>query len=212
MFKPTEVNFINESDQRITIKQRTGKEGKVTLLPGEQARIQDSLYFQKDLDVDIIVNPLGKENDSRLGSFAFDNPGGGYPAVSSPDFKWFGWDTSSSFGYTNTTYGYHGTYSQFAKRPETQKWGRLPDGYRPIRRGDNILSQETIPDAIAEAATAAIRRTRPQNNNKSSISEYHVYQFQGFAPAPTFEIESFSDSFSEKRWDLHIQTVPGDLG
>ena len=92
MVKPTEVNFINETDHVIKIKPaepglRKYKNVKELILgPGMEGRIRDYVtggMATPDVWVDVIVAPEGPGNNYKLDEWKFDNPGVGDPAAQS---------------------------------------------------------------------------------------------------------------------------------
>ena len=90
---PTRVNIINDSSERIKVKIDNDRDRKIddiiNIEPG--SRLDDiegsvSGPGKFDVIVDIITNPDGPDNNTRLGGFKFDNPSFNTPYVRSDDF------------------------------------------------------------------------------------------------------------------------------
>lgn len=173
MVLPTEVNFINESKERVKI-------AGVNIKPGESKRLSGSKNGGYDIEADIIINPEGPGNNTRLGAFKFNNPAIGDPNVRSDEFYWFGEQTISTFGFSATSKDYH---HELLRNRWNRKstWGALPEGYERKQKGRGIASRS---------------------------SSFTVFEDQGFAASPIFDIEAFPQDDGAKKWDLHIVSVP----
>ena len=92
MVLPTRVNIINDSSERIKVKIDNDRDRKfdeiINIEPGSRLDgIEGSVWGSgKDVIVDIIANPVGPDNNSRLGGFKFENPLAGEAYVKSDDF------------------------------------------------------------------------------------------------------------------------------
>ena len=94
MVLPTRVNIINDSSERIKVKIDNDRDRKfdeiINIEPGSRLDdIEGSVWGPGKFDVivDIITNPDGPDNNTRLGGFKFDNPFIGTPYVRSDDFR-----------------------------------------------------------------------------------------------------------------------------
>jgi hypothetical protein len=90
---PTRVNIINDSSERIKVKIDNDRDRKfdeiINIEPGSRLDdIEGSVWGwgKFDVIVDIITNPDGPDNNTRLGGFKFDNPSFDTPYVRSDDF------------------------------------------------------------------------------------------------------------------------------
>ena len=173
MVLPTEVNFINESKERIKI-------AGVNIKPGESKRLSGSKNGGYDIEADIIINPEGPGNNARLGAFKFNNPAIGKPNVRSDEFYWFGMQTIDSFGFSETSTNYH---HELLRKPSSRKstWGALPENYEPKQKGVGTFGRS---------------------------SSFTVFEDQGFAAIPIFDIEAFPQDDGAKKWDLRIVSIP----
>ena len=92
MVLPTRVNIINDSSERIKVKIDNDRDRKfdeiINIEPGSRLDgIEGSVWGSgKDVIVDIIANPVGPDNNSRLGGFKFENPLAVEAYVESDDF------------------------------------------------------------------------------------------------------------------------------
>ena len=93
MVLPTRVNIINDSSERIKVKIDNDRDRKfdeiINIEPGSRLDdIEGSVWGwgKYDVIVDIITNPDGPDNNTRLGGFKFRNPSLGNPYVDSDDF------------------------------------------------------------------------------------------------------------------------------
>ena len=99
MVLPTRVNIINDSSERIKLKIDSDRDGKydeiINIEPGSRLDgIEGSVsgWGEFDVIVDIITNPAGPDNNTRLGGFKFDNPSLGDPNVRSDEFTTLTYD------------------------------------------------------------------------------------------------------------------------
>ena len=125
MVLPTRVKFVNETDQRI--KLRLGKKDNqiVNLAPGDVFSASGSVNFAFDIEVDIIINPKGPDNNTYLGEFRFNNPAVGSPNVRSDDFRYYEPVTLDA-----------GIYEQKFIRDDTPRyvtWGSVPGELKTTR-------------------------------------------------------------------------------
>ena len=93
MVLPTRVNIINDSSERIKVKIDNDRDRKfdeiINIEPGSRLDgIEGSVWGwgKFDVIVDIITNPDGPDNNTRLGGFKFENPSLNSPYVESDDF------------------------------------------------------------------------------------------------------------------------------
>ncbi|QVV68809.1 hypothetical protein [Synechococcus sp. LA31] len=99
MVLPTRVNIINNSSDRIKVKIDKDRDRKLDeiiniepggRLDGIEGSVEGSGRY--DVIVDLITNPGGPDNNTRLGGFKFDNPSLGYPNVRSDEFTTLTYD------------------------------------------------------------------------------------------------------------------------
>jgi hypothetical protein len=90
---PTRVNIINDSSERIKVKIDNDRDRKfdeiINIKPGSRLDdIEGSVWGwgKFDVIVDIITNPDGPDNNTRLGGFKFENPFTAEAYVESDDF------------------------------------------------------------------------------------------------------------------------------
>jgi hypothetical protein len=93
---PTRVNIINDSSERIKLRIDNDRDrkyddiiniepgGRLDGIEGSVDRGWDGSGW--DVVVDLVTNPDGPDNNTRLGGFKFDNPVIDYPKVKSNDF------------------------------------------------------------------------------------------------------------------------------
>jgi len=152
---PTRVNIINDSSERIKVKIDNDRDRKIddiiNIEPGSRLDgIEGSVWGwgKFDVIVDIITNPDGPDNNTRLGSFKFDNPSFGTPYVESDDFTTL--SRPCTVGYECKTW--FTLYSQI-KRSEyddVQKryWGKLDSSLldkKPYFNEQNALLINSAP-------------------------------------------------------------------
>jgi hypothetical protein len=89
----TRVNIINDSSKRVKVKIDNDRDRNfdeiINIEPGGRLDgIQGSVSGAGNFDVivDIITNPIGPDNNTRLGGFKFDNPAFSRPNVRSDVF------------------------------------------------------------------------------------------------------------------------------
>ncbi len=185
MVLPTRVNIINDFNKTIKVKIDNDRDRHLdeiiniepgSRLDGIEGSVSGSGKF--DVIVDIIINPAGPDNNTRLGGFKFHNPFIGSPYVGSDEFTTLDFDyrQRERFGdllpYDYRLTSQAGRENTNAKRK--RYWGKLDSG---------LLDQEK---------SLATNRALLVNA----------------APKPTFTIEAFfdDDAAGAKEWDLRINS------
>jgi hypothetical protein len=113
MAKDTSVNFINKSDQPVRIKSADNRFAAFNLSPGEEFRVTDTITGsgKYDINANILINPLGRNNSDFIGNFKFDNP------ALTPSFV-----QSDRFMFSAFIYGEKG-YKVYADNGDVLDWG-----------------------------------------------------------------------------------------
>ena len=191
MVLPTRVNIINDSSERIKVKIDNDRDPKfdeiINIEPGSRLDdIEGSVWrggwfsekIKLDVIVDIITNPDGPDNNTRLGGFKFDNPTWGPPNVRSGEFTtlYEFYDPNSICSSCPPVYRLQGKYSR-SELASKSYWGRLDS---------SLLDDLRFPFNFNEPNALLINS----------------------APKPTFTVEAFfNDSEAgAKVWDLRINS------
>ena len=184
---PTWVNIINDSSERIKVKIDNDRDPKfdeiINIEPGSRLDgIEGSVWGwgKFDVIVDIITNPDGPDNNTRLGGFKFENPSLNSPYVESDDFTtlsygevYFDPVTSQRERKAKVEYACSNRYFRL-KTDKIKYWGKLDS--------DLLDTKRSYFDQLALLINSA--------------------------PKPTFTIEPFFDDSGAgaKVWDLRINS------
>lgn len=179
------MNFINDANERVKIKiARKGNDEIINVEPGKHFRTSGSVNFGFDIEVDIIINPKGPDNNERLGDFKFNNPAVGSPSARSTSFYWTALSPIISSG-SRLYVEYKNKYDREKSRTKVV-WGLKPAG---------VAKDIPFPAGLEE--------------NPFSLE---LFRFElsevWFQAAPIFETEAFMQDDGAKKWDLRIKTVP----
>lgn len=191
MVRDTRVHIINDSDQRIKIKAQFPSDQTKNLDPGEDFVLQGSVSGRGRWDVkfDVIVNPSGPDNNTRLDTWTFDNPVFAYARseyARAQEAVWYGRraQDSGERGKLPVETGYW--HRATARDKRELDWGLEPPG-------DNTPDRD-LSDRVKDRF---FKRVVNEVDN-------------GFAPnGPRYRTEGFPTQ-DPITWDLHIISV-GDL-
>jgi hypothetical protein len=183
MFLATRVNILNDTGERIKLKIDNNRDRKydaiVNIEPGGRLdRIEGSVRDGFDVIIDIVINPVGPNNNTRLGGFKFNKPSAGDPNVRSDEFTTL--DLTPNQRRGGWMY-YLSRIAYFRDSLGKKYWGRF---------SESLLGDIESPYDIESIES---NEFGPQ-----------VALLVNNAPKPTFTIESFSGAYAE--WDLRINS------
>jgi len=190
MVLSTRVFVINDSSERIKIKADTDRDRQydriTNIEPGERYEVSGSISgSQPDVEIDIITNPVGPDNNVWHGGFRFDNPAFGSPNVESYDFT-YAYAVQARRALSIKT---HNVYTRDTKRLVT-KWGKIDESET---RSINDLFASIIP------------QSDPLHEIRASMGDPVEYLYR-VTPRPLFTIEAFTHDQGAKTWDLRFNS------